>query len=137
MAARRSRRRPNKWHGIAPFLAPGDVVEPHREGDRYGVTVRRDGQTWCTVLYSLGTAGEVTSVEFRPEVPPDVVLNIDPLVEVARLVDLTEKHVRKWVQRFVNERLPGLRDRPGRGRKPVFSPRGRDACGDDRLRTTG
>jgi hypothetical protein len=84
MAARRSRRRPNKWHGIAPFLAPGDVVEPHREGDRYGVTVRRDGQTWCTVLYSLGTAGEVTSVEFRPEVPPDVVLNIDPLVEVAR-----------------------------------------------------
>jgi hypothetical protein len=56
-----------------------------------------------------------------------------PLVEVARLVDLTEKHVRKWVQRFVNERLPGLRDRPGRGRKPVFSPRGGDARGEDRL----
>ncbi len=56
-----------------------------------------------------------------------------PLVEVARLVDLTEKHVRKWVQRFLNERLDGLRDRPGRGRKPVFSPRGRDARGEDRL----
>jgi hypothetical protein len=56
-----------------------------------------------------------------------------PLVEVARLVDLTEKHVRKWVQRFVNERLHGLRDRPGRGRKPVFSPRGGEACGEDRL----
>jgi hypothetical protein len=56
-----------------------------------------------------------------------------PLVEVARLVDLTEKHVRKWVQRFLNERLDGLRDRPGRGRKPVFSPRGGDARGEDRL----
>jgi len=56
-----------------------------------------------------------------------------PLVEVARLVDLTEKHVRKWVQRFLKDRLPGLRDRPGRGRKPVFSPRGGDARGEDRL----
>jgi helix-turn-helix protein len=56
-----------------------------------------------------------------------------PLVHVARLVDLTEKHVRKWVQRFLKDRLEGLRDRPGRGRKPVFSPRGRDACGEDRL----
>ena len=56
-----------------------------------------------------------------------------PLVEVARLVDLTEKHVRKWVQRFLKERLDGLRDRPGRGRKPVFSPRGGAVRGDDRL----
>jgi hypothetical protein len=60
-----------------------------------------------------------------------------PLAHVARLVDLTEKHVRKWVQRFLTERLDGLRDRPGRGRKPVFSPRGRDARGEARLRTTG
>jgi len=56
-----------------------------------------------------------------------------PLVEVARLVDLTEKHVRKWVQRFLKERLDGLRDRPGRGRKPVFSPRGGAVRGEDRL----
>ena len=56
-----------------------------------------------------------------------------PLVEVARLVDLTEKHVRKWVQRFLTERLDGLHDRPGRGRKPVFSPRGGDVRREDRL----
>ena len=56
-----------------------------------------------------------------------------PLVEVARLVDLTEKHVRKWVQRFLKNRLDGLHDRPGRGRKPVFSPRGGDVRGEDRL----
>jgi hypothetical protein len=60
-----------------------------------------------------------------------------PLTHVARSVDLTEKHVRKWVQRFLKDRLEGLRDRPGRGRKPVFSPRGGDARGEDRLRTTG
>ena len=60
-----------------------------------------------------------------------------PLVEVARLVDLTEKHVRKWVQRFLQDRLDGFRDRPGRGRKPVFSPRGRDVRGEARVRTTG
>jgi hypothetical protein len=60
-----------------------------------------------------------------------------PLVHVARRVGLTEKHVRKWVQRFLEQRLEGLHDRPGRGRKPVFSPRGRDARGEDRLRTTG
>ena len=60
-----------------------------------------------------------------------------PLVAVARLVGLTEKHVRKWVQRFLHSRLAGLQDRPGRGRKPVFSPRGRDVRGEERLRTTG
>jgi transposase len=60
-----------------------------------------------------------------------------PLVSVARLVDLTEKHVRKWVQRFLQDRLGGLRDRPGRGRKPVFSPRGSDVCREDRVRTAG
>jgi winged helix-turn helix protein len=58
-----------------------------------------------------------------------------PLVEVGRLVGLTEKHVRKWVERFLTSRLEGLQDRPGRGRKPVFSPRGRDPRGEDRLRT--
>ena len=56
-----------------------------------------------------------------------------PLVEVARLVDLTEKHVRKWVLRFLEDRLDGLHDRPGRGRKPVFSPRGGAVRGEDRL----
>ena len=56
-----------------------------------------------------------------------------PLVAVARLVDLTEKHVRKWVQRFLKSRLDGLHDRPGRGRKPVFSPRGGDVRSQDRL----
>jgi hypothetical protein len=57
-----------------------------------------------------------------------------PPVHVARLVDLTEKHVRKGARRLLKGRLDGLCDRPGRGRKPAFPPRGRDARGEDRLR---
>ena len=60
-----------------------------------------------------------------------------PLVVVGRLVGMTEKHVRKWTTRFMKSRLEGLHDRPGRGRKPLFSPRNRDACGEDCLRTAG
>ena len=56
-----------------------------------------------------------------------------PLVQVGRLVGMTEKHVRKWTTRFLKSRLEGLHDRPGRGRKPVFSPRGRDVRGEDCL----
>ena len=58
-----------------------------------------------------------------------------PLVQVARLVGMTEKHVRKWTTRFLKSRLEGLHDRPGRGRKPVFSPRGGDVRGENCLRT--
>lgn len=59
-----------------------------------------------------------------------------PLVEVGRRVQMTEKHVRKWVLRFLKDRLAGLCDRPGRGRKPVFSPLGRVARGENRVRTS-
>jgi len=57
------------------------------------------------------------------------------LVQVARMVGMTEKHVRKWTTRFLPSRLEGLHERPGRGRKPVFSPRGCAVRGEDRLRT--
>jgi hypothetical protein len=55
------------------------------------------------------------------------------LVGAARRVGLTEKHVRKWVQRFLGRRIEGLNDRPGRGRKPAFSPLGGPARRQDRL----
>jgi hypothetical protein len=45
--------------------------------------------------------------------------------EAAQRAQLSEKHGRKWVKRFLIERLEGLYDKPGRGRKPVFSPLGR------------
>ena len=45
-----------------------------------------------------------------------------PILHVARDVGMTERHVRQWARRFIDQRLAGLNDRPGRGRKPSFSP---------------
>jgi len=57
--------------------------------------------------------------------------------EVARLCGLTVRNARKWVLRYLSQGLAGLRDKARPGRKPVFSPRGRTALGQDRLRATG
>lgn len=56
-----------------------------------------------------------------------------PLVETGRQVGLAERHVRKWVTRFLQHRLPGLDDLPRPGRPASFSPRGGAAHGQDRL----
>lgn len=42
----------------------------------------------------------------------------------ARTVSTNKKRVYKWAQRFVEHRIDGLADKPGRGRKPLFSPCG-------------
>lgn len=47
--------------------------------------------------------------------------------ETARAVRVNRRIVRYWVKRFSKDRIAGLEDKPGRGRKPVFSPRGRAA----------
>jgi len=57
-----------------------------------------------------------------------------PLVEVARMTGMTEKHVRKWVRRFLDEGFEGLKDRSRPGRPRIFSPRSRAVCGKDRMR---
>lgn len=49
--------------------------------------------------------------------------------KTARLVGLTRKRVRHWLPRFLQHRMAGLEDNPGRGRKPVFSPCRRLASG--------
>ena len=45
-----------------------------------------------------------------------------PIEHIAQAVGLTQQHVRQWIQRFLQRRLDGLYDLPGRGRKPSFSP---------------
>lgn len=40
-------------------------------------------------------------------------------------LDLPRQVVSKWRERFFAEGLPGLEERPRRGRPPGFSPRGR------------
>lgn len=44
------------------------------------------------------------------------------LAETARIVGVGRRIVRLWVSRFTEKRIEGLKDRPGRGRKPTFSP---------------
>jgi hypothetical protein len=56
------------------------------------------------------------------------------LAHAARFAGLTVRHARKWVGRFLERGTDGLADRPRPGRKPVFSPHGRPASGQDGLR---
>jgi hypothetical protein len=56
------------------------------------------------------------------------------LTDAARTAGLTVRNARKWARRYLAHGLSGLADQPGRGRKPVFSPLGRPAPGQDRLR---
>lgn len=56
------------------------------------------------------------------------------LTAAAAIVGLTMRNARKWALRFCDTGIEGLQEQPGRGRKPVFSPRGRSASGQNRLR---
>jgi hypothetical protein len=44
------------------------------------------------------------------------------LSETGRIVGMGRRMVRVWVSRFIAERIDGLYDQPGRGKKPAFSP---------------
>ncbi len=44
------------------------------------------------------------------------------LKDVVARCHMTERNVRKWARRFVENRVDGLSDLPRPGRKPVFSP---------------
>ena len=59
------------------------------------------------------------------------------LKAAAQTAGLTVRNARKWVRRFLDLGLSGLADKPGRGRKPVFSPLGGPPPGQDRVRTAG
>jgi Helix-turn-helix domain len=51
------------------------------------------------------------------------------LSPMAHRLTLGRRIVRQWIKRFLNRRLAGLADTPGRGRQPVFSPGGSGASG--------
>jgi hypothetical protein len=59
------------------------------------------------------------------------------LKAAAHTAGLTVRNARKWAQRYLAQGIPGLTDKAGRGRQPVFSPRGGPPPGQDRLRTAG
>jgi DNA-binding CsgD family transcriptional regulator len=53
---------------------------------------------------------------------------------IARRLDRERNVVRMWVGRFARQRLDGLRDLGGRGRKPVFPPGGGAVRSEARVR---
>ena len=57
--------------------------------------------------------------------------------ETARLVGMQRRHLYKWIERFREQGVAGLRDGKRPGRPPVFSPRSRAARREARLRTAG
>lgn len=57
--------------------------------------------------------------------------------EVERLTGLHRRHLRKWAKRFLKLGPEGLHDAKRPGRRPVFSPRGGDASGENGLRIAG
>lgn len=59
------------------------------------------------------------------------------LGDTAHVAGMTVRNARKWALRYLDRGIDGLFDKPGRGHKPVFSPRSRVALGEDRLRATG
>jgi hypothetical protein len=59
------------------------------------------------------------------------------LKDAARTAGLTVRNARKWAKRYLAQGLQGLADKPGRGRKPAFSPDGGPPPGQDGLRTAG
>lgn len=52
------------------------------------------------------------------------------LTETGHIVGMGRLVVRRWVCRFIKQRVDGLKDKPGRGRKPSFPPRGCNASGE-------
>ena len=41
------------------------------------------------------------------------------ITDIAAAVGMSRRHTYKWIQRFVQEGLEGLADKPGRGHRPV------------------
>ena len=54
--------------------------------------------------------------------------------EIQRQTGMQRRHLRKWAMRFVWQGIEGLNDKKRPGRKPVFSPGGGVASGEDRVR---
>lgn len=81
----------------------------------------------------LGAAvlGVLLSLQRKPTAPAGVVRRARAVlllaeghssVSVARRVGLSPRHVHKWGQRFLQQGVPGLEDKPRPGRPPKFSP---------------
>src|SRR5215469_6277479 len=85
-------------------------------------TQRADLQRW--LRSTTGPAGRARRGRWLPRVAGG-----PPPQEAAATVGMTIRNARKWAIRFAGQGLDGLNDLRGRGRPPVFSPRGRAPSG--------
>ena len=59
-----------------------------------------------------------------------------PVSHIAARIGMRRRHVEKWLQRFRANRIDGLADKPGRGRKPFFPSGSSHALGQAGLRAS-
>jgi hypothetical protein len=99
----------------------------------------------CLVSVTTEQRVELATLQRRPSVAAGLAKRaraISPLAEgtsvsaTGRRVGMQRRHLSKWIDRFRSDGVPGLQDGKRPGRPPVFSPRGRGASGQDRLRTS-
>jgi hypothetical protein len=99
----------------------------------------------CLVSVTMEQRVELAALQRRPSVAAGLAKRaraISPLAEgtsvsaTGRRVGMQRRHLSKWIDRFRSDGVPGLQDGKRPGRPPVFSPRGRGASGQDRLRTS-
>jgi hypothetical protein len=100
----------------------------------------------CLISLSAEQRQELEAVQRRPSVAAGLVKRARAISLLAdavsvsatsRLVVMQRRHLYKWIERFRHQGVAGLRDGKRTGRPPVFSPRGRGAPGQDRVRTAG
>ncbi len=87
-------------------------------------------------LQQLGTWSRSTTMAVGLVRRANVILGVHrglSVKEAARQAGLSETHARKWLKRFVQQRLRGLEDAARPGRPPSFSPRSGPTRGQDRL----
>ena len=88
---------------------------------------RRELESWqrsTTIRAGLARRGRV------------ILLRADgvPILGISCQVRMRRRHVEKWIVRFIQNRMDGLSDKPGRGRKPFFPAGNRRPSGETRVR---
>lgn len=98
----------------------------------------------CLVSVTTAQRVELGTLQRRPSVAAGLAKRARAILLLAegtsvsatgRLVGMQRRHLYKWIDRFRNQGVPRLQDGKRPGRPPVFSPRGRGASGQDRVRT--
>jgi hypothetical protein len=91
----------------------------------------RGRKTPCVVVLTEAEQNELSRWVRSPSMPSGLVRRARAILlvsegkslsETGRIVGMGRRIVRRWVSRFTAKRIEGLKDKPGRGRKPSFSP---------------